>query len=99
SLHANSCQPSTAVEAATFNLALRSSCRAVFGRPEPFTDRKRAFCLIPSSPTRATTRDAGTPAPQQAKAARSVHANRPTAAESPHKCNKRGVKKILQRKL
>src|SRR6516164_8603212 len=37
--------------------------------------------------------------PPQAKAARSVHANRPPAAKSPLKCNQRGVKQILQPKL
>ena len=38
--------------AATFSLVFLSSFRAVPGIPKPFTDRKRAFWLMPSSPTR-----------------------------------------------
>ena len=37
---------------ATFSLVFLSSFRAVPGIPKPFTDRKRAFWLMPSSPTR-----------------------------------------------
>src|SRR5262249_1874736 len=52
SLHVNSRGLSVAAEAATFSLVLRSSLRAVLGTPKLFTDRKRAFWLMPSSPIR-----------------------------------------------
>src|SRR5205085_12588953 len=65
--------------------------------PSPIARGRSDSCCPPQSGT--TIRDAGGPTSRQAKAARSVHANRPTAAKSPHKCNQRGVKRILQRNL
>src|SRR5262245_14655575 len=64
---------------------------AVPGVPKPLPNRKRAFSLLPSSPTRDRPRVAGEPAPRQANAAgtRRANANDPSGAGThKHRCLK-----------